>query len=142
MVEYLNSNFNSGAKVIYMLGEWHRDRAEDLRNNNVDSCAHAIVQVGNQYFDSKGLLDVQYYKEVYRHHIQMRTETVEASLEHHHLWNPSFNRDLHLATVASIFGISLSHLLEEVEEIEETEVSTFATEHPFELSLMKSILAA
>jgi len=81
-------------KVIYMSHCHDYLGVHSLRNNEVDSCAHAYVQVGQYYYDSEGRWSISDVREEYNSYIftELSLEQAKRCAYTADTWNDTFDR--------------------------------------------------
>jgi len=102
------------AQVVYLFGKYD-ESYDNLKNNVSDSCGHAVVKIGEKYFDSTGTTSLENLKKWWSlpQFCEVDLELVGHSINHA-CWNPSFNRE---QCVPEIFRI-LKLPFEEWEDID------------------------
>lgn len=114
LVEYIKKHHpDKTAKVIYLSNE---SKVDDLKNNQIGTCAHAVAQIGSKYYDSTGSYTLKGIKAEdnfwHIHHIALDQNIVLESLQHPH-WNRLFDRDRDVAVIDGILGTDIQDRLKE-----------------------------
>lgn len=106
LVEYVKKHRpDKEAKVIFLPDSTEID---DLLNNKATSCLHAIVQIGNKYYDSRGCNTLKYFeKDNGGKHVVLSQELALECVQRKGVWNTWFNRDKHIPRIEKILNIRI-----------------------------------
>ena len=78
------------AKVVYLFRGWDTSYT-NIKNNDADSCGHAVVKIGDKYYDTDG---GQTLKSLgFEHSCEVDMELVLDSLNLSWCWNQMFDRE-------------------------------------------------
>jgi len=111
MVEYVNKNYpKCKATVVYLFTESSLYSYRNIQNNQPDSCSHAVVKIGDLYYDSDG---VYTKKELIKTGYTSSMAPVDQNFVYESLkydrWNPNFDRERYAKHITSIFRLSLDY---------------------------------
>ena len=111
VVEYLKSNHpNIDATVVYLFrGDF--DGYRECAKGNATSCAHAVVKIGDKYYDSEGVYSERVLATSLPKFWHTTQEFVLKSVNGGG-WNPLFDREYGVPKIAEILG--LPHVNENV----------------------------
>lgn len=87
--KFVKQNLNIEANIVYLFRPNDTEGINNANNNCPDSCNHAVLQIGNRYYDTDGHYSKAYLEEI---PIPVSSDYVKESIAIHNLWNPTYNR--------------------------------------------------
>lgn len=108
LAKYINKQAPRQARIVYLFQNWD-DAYDNLKQGLPDSCAHAVVKVGDSYVDSTGIHTLK--ELIDNWHDCPRTITISQKLTlasiNNKGWNPLFSRRTNVPTIQNILDVCL-----------------------------------
>jgi len=97
------------SEIVYMFrGTYDTDYLNNCENGIPDSCAHAVLKVDKNYYDTRGKYSVaDLLDRGYEHIKPVPVEYVVASLDVRNRWNPMYDREEGTPVLQDIFESTL-----------------------------------